>query len=80
MLLACKIIIIPTVNPCQIKYWGTSLVVQGWSPPFSGGDVGLSPGWKTKIPHVAGQLAREPQLESLCAAMDNPAANPACCN
>ena len=36
------------------------------NPPYSAGDVGLIPGWGTKIPCAAGQL------ESLCTAMKDP--------
>ena len=38
--------------------WGTSLAVQ-WlkNLPSNAGDVGSIPGWRTKIPHAAGQLS-----------------------
>ena len=36
--------------------------------PSHAGDVGLIPGWGTKIPHAAKQLRAEPALWSPCAA------------
>ena len=51
--------------------------------PCNAGDVGLIPGWGTKIPHMGEQLslhpnywACAPQVESLCATVKDPT----CCN
>ena len=56
------------------------------NPPSNAGDMGLIPGWGTKIPHATGQLslhakstesvhsrAHVPQLESPCATTIEPA-------
>ena len=61
------------------------------NPPSNARDVGLIPGWGTKIPHTAGQLsphaatteltryrAHMPQLESPCAATTKPMHSGAC--
>ena len=50
------------VNNCIRDFPGGPVVK---NPPSNAGDVGLIPGWETKIPHAAGQLSLH-TLEPTC--------------
>ena len=49
--------------PQNVCYWGLPGGPVVKNPLSNAENMGLIPGWKTKIPHAAGRLSCAPQLE-----------------